>query len=370
MPPIMGQGAEMSSNFLETGAPAPWFFCRTANRERFCFDSVAGRYIVLCFFGSANDSAARTILAGIQANHSIFDDDRVSFFGVSTDPADESLRRVQDSIPGIRYFWDFDHAVSKRYGATYSGGRATRATYILDPQLRVLAVDPITESVENHVPSLIRLLKRLPAPTPPHRAEPHAPVIVVPRVFEPSLCKALINYYDEQGGKESGFMVEREGKTVEIVDHSHKRRSDCMVEDAALNAACTKRIRNRLAPEIHKAFQFEVTRIERYLVACYRSEEGGHFSPHRDNTTKGTAHRRFAVSLFLNPGEYEGGFLRFPEYGSALYSAPIGGAVVFSCSLLHEATPISDGKRYMFLPFLYDEAARVIREQNLKFLDE
>lgn len=359
----------MSSKFLETGTPAPWFFCRTATREQFCFDSVAGRYIVLCFFGSANDSTTRTILAGIQANRSLFDDDRVSFFGISTDPADEALGRVQDQIPGIRYFWDFDRAVSERYGATSSNGRATRVTYVIDPRLRVLAVYPITESAEQHVQSLIRLLKRLPAPTPPHRAGPHAPVIVVPRVFEASLCKALIDYYDEQGGKESGFMVEREGKTVEIADRSHKRRRDSMIQDQALKAACTRRIRDRLMPEIHKAFQFEVTRIERYLVACYCSKEGGHFSPHRDNTTKGTAHRRFAVSLFLNSGEYEGGLLRFPEYGRALYSAPVGGAVVFSCSLLHEATPVCDGKRYMFLPFLYDEAARVIREQNLQVFE-
>ncbi|MNE90306.1 Fe(II)-dependent oxygenase superfamily protein [compost metagenome] len=103
-------------------------------------------------------------------------------------------------------------------------------------------------------------------------------------------------------------------------------------------------------------------------MACYDSEEGGHFRAHRDNTTKGTAHRRFAVSLFLNSG-YEGGFLRFPEYGGGLYSAPPGGAVVFSCSVLHEATPVISGRRYMFLPFLYDEAARVIRQENRQYLD-
>ncbi len=96
---------------------------------------------------------------------------------------------------------------------------------------------------------------------------------------------------------------------------------------------------------------------------------GGHFRAHRNTTTKGMAHRRFAVSLFLNSGEYEGGFLRFPEFGSGLYTAPPGGAVVFSCSLLHEATPVTQGQRYMFLPFLYDEAARRIRQGNLHFLD-
>jgi predicted 2-oxoglutarate/Fe(II)-dependent dioxygenase YbiX len=70
------------------------------------------------------------------------------------------------------------------------------------------------------------------------------------------------------------------------------------------------------------------------------------------------------VSLFLNTGAYDGGFLRFPEYGAALYTAPTGGAVIFSCSLLHEATPVIKGRRYMFLPFLYDETGRRIRTEN------
>ncbi len=87
------------------------------------------------------------------------------------------------------------------------------------------------------------------------------------------------------------------------------------------------------------------------------------FSP-----TKGTAHRRFAVSLNLNTGEYEGGLLWFPEFGRQQYAAPAGGAVVFSCSLLHEATPVTSGSRYVFLPFLYDDEAARIRQQNLQYL--
>ena len=109
--------------------------------------------------------------------------------------------------------------------------------------------------------------------------------------------------------------------------------------------------------------------MERYIVACYDANEEGRFRPHRDNTTKGTAHRRFAVSLFLNTGAYDGGFLRFPEFGSGLYSVPTGGAVVFSCSMLHEATTVTRGRRFMFLPFLYDDAARRIREENFQFLE-
>jgi len=82
------------------------------------------------------------------------------------------------------------------------------------------------------------------------------------------------------------------------------------------------------------------------------------FFAHRDNTTKGAAHRRFAVTINLNAEQYEGDDLRFPEFGFRTYRAPTGRA---SCSLLHEALPVTGGKRYAFLPFLYDEAAAKVR---------
>ena len=56
----------------------------------------------------------------------------------------------------------------------------------------------------------------------------------------------------------------------------------------------------------------------------------------------------------MNTGEYEGGDLRFPEYGIDLYRPPTGGAIVFSCSLLHEVLPVTKGRRFVFLTFLKD----------------
>lgn len=164
-------------------------------------------------------------------------------------------------------------------------------------------------------------------------------------------------------------MVERDGRTVGILDHGTKRRRDCLVEDPQLQAALRQRITRRIAPEMRKAFQFDPSRIERYIVACYDGGEGGHFRAHRDNTTPGTAHRRFAVTINLNDG-FEGGELWFPEFGPRRYRPPVGGAVVFSCSLLHEATPVTAGRRYATLPFLYDDAAAALRDANRHTLAE
>lgn len=359
----------MRTALLGLGEPAPWFTCRTETRERFVFDTVAGRYLLLSFLGSAADPISAQVLALLAVNRARFDDYNLSLFGVTVDPEDERLRRVVTELPGIRYFWDFDRQISGLYGALQEDGSYRKVTYLLDPMLRVMAVLPFAATAQAHVTAVLALLDRLPAIGPAYPARTQAPVLVLPRVFEPSLCQALMDYYRTQGGEPSGFMQDINGKTVMVLGQDHKSRRDCTLEDEALRQACRRRIYERVVPEILKAFQFRVTRMERYLVGCYDASEGGHFRAHRDNTTKGTAHRRFAISLFLNSGEYDGGFLRFPEFGPGLYTAPPGGAVVFSCGLLHEAMPVTRGQRYMFLPFLYDEQARRIREENQAYLD-
>ncbi|MEM9092359.1 MAG: 2OG-Fe(II) oxygenase [Cyanobacteria bacterium P01_F01_bin.53] len=354
--------------FLKVGEPAPWFTIASTSNPKFHFHTVAGRYVVLCFLKSSSDNASQKVLEDLAPYREKFDDVFCCFFGVSTDPEDQQFDRLQEQGSGIRFFWDFDCSVSQKYGVVDQDGEYSLCTYILDERLRVLTALPFTTQPENHVDQLITILSKLPTIQAPRAASVQAPVLVVPRIFEPDLCQALIAYYNQHGGEESGFMREKKGRTLHIKDHSFKRRRDQEILDENLKNMAMHRIHDRLTPEIHKAFQFQATRIERHIVACYDGVSGGFFRPHRDNTTKGTAHRKFAVSLNLNTGEYEGGLLRFPEFGRQTYTAPAGGAVVFSCSLLHEATPVTEGCRYAYLPFLYNDAAAKIRAKNQKFI--
>ena len=75
-----------------------------------------------------------------------------------------------------------------------------------------------------------------------------------------------------------------------------------------------------------------------------------------------------AVTINLNAEDYEGGDLAFPEFGALTYRPATGDAVVFSCSLLHEALPVTRGRRYAFLPFLYDEATARLRQANRQYV--
>jgi peroxiredoxin/predicted 2-oxoglutarate/Fe(II)-dependent dioxygenase YbiX len=362
----------MKFRSVGVGDAAPWFKQRSTSNPNYSFDTAAGRYIVLCFLGSAADAEGQRALAAISARRSLFNDDKVSLFGVTADPADEAKGRLTQDLPGIRHFFDFDLKVAKLYGVAPEDGapdgqiRLRRAWFVLDPTMRIMAVFPFGADGADTA-EVMAFLDGLPQPDHFPGFAVHAPILVLPNVFEPAFCRKLIALYEADGGHETGFMRDVGGKTVGIMDRSHKQRSDYLIEDPAVIAETQTRIRRRVAPEIEKVHQFGVTRMERYLVGCYDAAAGGHFSAHRDNTTKGTAHRRFAVSINLN-SEFAGGEVSFPEYGRHSYKPPPGGAVVFSCSLLHAVSKVTEGRRYAFLPFLYDDAAAKIRQENQKFL--
>ena len=91
--------------------------------------------------------------------------------------------------------------------------------------------------------------------------------------------------------------------------------------------------------------------------------------PFDTSSTAEPAHRRFAVSVNLN-SDFEGGEVSFPEYGPQGFKPPAGGAVVFSCSLLHAVSKVTSGRRFAFLPFLYDDAAAKVRAENNALLGE
>lgn len=339
---------------IPLGVPAPWFTAPSPMNPKFVFSSLGGRYIVLAFLpppGTERDAA----LACIRDHAQAFTGPGMIFFGVLPD-ADSYAQARSD--PPFQWFSDVDGEIRRAYGAVGADGALAPQWIIIDPSLRILATAPLEDGRR-----LIAGAAKLGAPADHAGVELNAPVLIVPRVFEPQMCRRLIDLYESQGGTPSGVMRERGGKTVGVLDDFKKRR-DTQIEDADLREQLRARINLRLAPELVRAFQYKAECIERYIVACYDASDGGYFRPHRDNTTSGTAHRKFAVSINLNAEAFEGGDLRFPEFGPRTYRPPTGGAVVFSCSLLHEATPVTRGVRYAFLPFLYDNESKRVREAN------
>ncbi|GAB3763160.1 hypothetical protein GCM10028796_16150 [Ramlibacter monticola] len=360
---------------LAPGELAPWFRQRTTAKASYAFDLSGGRYIVLCFLATAGDAVGQAALGFVREHRALFDDRRFSFYGLSSDPDDEARGRLVQSLPGVRHFLDFDGTAARLYGALPEGSQGAgeagtpgyrRMWVVLNPGLQVKAVLPFRPDGGDRQ-ALRALLDALPPVSHYGGIEMHAPVIIIPDLLEPSVCEDLIGRYDRAGGTPSGFMREVDGRTVAVHDGRHKRRSDFTIEDDALRRLLQQRVLQKVVPLICKVHCFEVTRMERYLVGCYDAETGGHFAPHRDNSTRGTAHRRFALSVNLND-DFDGGELAFPEYGWRGYKVPAGGAIVFAGALLHTVSAVRRGRRYAFLPFLYDDAAAAVRESNNAYL--
>lgn len=348
---------------LAPGDRAPAFSGLTQSGTSFRFDVVAGRWLVLGFFCSCSEGGSLDALRQMNAATDVFDNTRAALFAVSHDREDglEELARQSRFIA----FMDHDRAIARLYGSapqTPGEGAGRRFWVIVDPALMIRRVIPMRADGSD-AEEVLAWLRDAPPPETHMGFETPAPILVLPHVFEPAFCDHLVQLYRENGGIASGVMRDQDGRTVPVMDASFKSRRDFVIQDKKLIGTLQNRILRRVVPEIARVHYFNCTRMERYIVSCYAAEEGGHFSPHRDNTTIATAHRRYAISINLNE-DFEGGEVSFPEYGARSYKAPKGGAVIFSCSMLHAVSKVTQGERFAFLPFLYDEAAAAIREQN------
>lgn len=174
-----------------------------------------------------------------------------------------------------------------------------------------------------------------------------APVLVLPRVFEPEFCTQVIRLW-EKGDREDSGVSSRYGN-VGVAEL--KRTEDYMVKEPMMQKAISDRLAWRIGPELGKVFGFEREfGFDAHVVLSYSADRNHFFGAHRDNGAPTTADRAFAVSLNLND-DFEGGELVFPEYAAVKVSPPAGAAAVFSCSVLHEALPVSRGRRFVLTTF-------------------
>lgn len=219
---------------------------------------------------------------------------------------------------------------------------------VVDANGRLAAIMPT--SVPDVVVALATTLYAASAPTVVLN---QAPVLMLDRVLEPPLCAALVDHW-QQGNKLVDGVASIVG--ANRADADIKRRVDVPLDDKQLFVLVRDCLVRRLMLAILQAFHSRVVQIEMPRIGCYDVSYGGWFRRHRDNTTPYTAHRQFALSLNLNADtEYDGGQVRFPEFGRQLYRPAAGGAMVFSCSLLHEAMPVTRGRRFGLFTFLHDE---------------
>lgn len=336
---------------LTLGDRAPDIVGATAAGRLFSFDAQAGRPALVLPLGGLPAERALQALRRLRAAAPALAEARVDAIPIA--PPLEQLTDRLGSDPQAE-----DEVV-------YVGACGGLEAFTLDGQPAALLLDRSNRLVdwlaldgEADLAAWIGEVAHRIATEPARRCAAAAPVLIIPNVAPPVLCRALIDHF-EASPHEPGVMASfANGVAYAKLDESKKLRRDLELgPGAALYPEIVAVLSRRVVPEIKRAFQVEITHADRVLIARY-DDTGGYFRRHRDDAAPHTAFREFAISLNLNTHEYEGGELRFPEFDDHAYSPPAGAAIVFSASLLHEAAPVLKGSRYVLLSFLGSAAAQ------------
>jgi peroxiredoxin len=330
---------------LEAGDFAPNFLLPDEKGKPFILraDQVAGRPVLLCF--SPPEPSAAALAALREAAAELKDLGAVAVLVRDAVPPENAAFLQRHGLP-LRAISDPDGKLRQAYGLD---GEASPRFVLLSPNQRLQAVEP-------ELGSVLERLRREAERRVEGIARPHPPVLLVPEALSRADCRRLIDLCEGPGWPTrtvADHMQEKGNYKIEINDYGRVDRVDFVLQDPEVLHWLDRRIHRRVLPEILKAFQYRVTKRERLHIARYEGARGGFQNGHRDNPTPELAHRRFALSLNLNTEEYEGGALRFPEYGAQLYRAETGSALVFSSSLLHEVLEVTSGRRYVLLSHLY-----------------
>jgi predicted 2-oxoglutarate/Fe(II)-dependent dioxygenase YbiX len=345
---------QSSASPLSSGDPAPFCYGLTGAGIFYSFQAQAGRPLVAILARARELPAVASLAAAFAARLEAF----------SALDADVILLLNQEPIP-LCQSW-----LANPGRLTTVAGNADffrqcafdqdqPLLLVLDRSLRIIArLDAMDDQAL--VSRALAAVAALPVEVPRDILLP-APILLIPNLIDADFCRELIARHDSRHF-DSGFATaDATGAAQYKVDHQKKKRRDHLIEeDDPLHARLLDALVRRCVPEVKKAFQVDIAHFDRLLIARY-DDDGGCFRRHRDNGHASLAFRQFAISLNLNAEAYDGGDLLFPEYNGHRYRPPTGAGVIFSASLLHEATPTTRGSRYVMLTFLHDDAAEARR---------
>jgi predicted 2-oxoglutarate/Fe(II)-dependent dioxygenase YbiX len=339
----------MSPAPLCPGDRAPEILGATAAGRLYASDAQAGRPSLVVGLDSLSAEQIRRTLAALREAAPA-----LAAAGADAIPTAPAAEHIISALAGDPLA--DDQVIYADVAPLFAPARSGAVARLLDRNRRIVAELTLTDGAD--LAGWLTANARRIAAEPARICASAAPVLIIPNVAPPELCRALIDHF-EVSPHEAGVMASfAEGGAYAKLDEAKKRRRDFELAPAApYYNDVIQLFARRVAPEIKRAFQVEIVQADRILLARY-DETGGWFRRHRDDGAPHTAFREFAISLNLNTDEYEGGELQFPEFDDHRYSPPAGAAIVFSASLLHEAAPVTKGRRYVLLSFLGSAAAQ------------
>jgi peroxiredoxin len=376
----------MKFDYINTSSPfmsgdiAPAFIGIDQHGRESILWGMAGTPVVIFFFPKLSISGCEQILSDYATLHEKFAAAGAEIIAIGLENPQASRNyAISHNIPypmlPAEHLTGNHPAMQilKHYNVLLPAGKGEYAvnsfSVIIDENSRIRKICTITNHL-SHAGEVLQNLQTILPVRQSREVSMQAPVLLIDNVLTQEECDHLIHVWHTQGNVDSGSMKTINGKTVGVYDYDRKIRRDHFIKDSSLLTHLDITMRRRVFPQISKAFHFDCTRREDYKIACYDAERKGYFRKHRDNTTAATAHRVWAMSLNLNSDQYEGGHLRFPEFSNDLYKPKTGSALIFSGSMMHEATDVINGKRFVLLQFFYGEKEAEIRKSNRHLLIE
>jgi hypothetical protein len=281
------------------------------------YDLVKGRPTVLVLAANTARQEQWDEIKGYADVAAVLESAGVDLFVVTNDGVD-SMAMVQKIIPSATWLADIKGVVNL---ALRSGGKLSQSglvSFFLDADQRVIA---LKGAEPGHASWALAVLRGLAAEAPLSLAT-IAPVLILPRILDDAACRRLL----AQEGLSS---------------------TPGPIADPAFAETLSRQLLRRVGPEVDKVFSFDDFRFESLALRQEAAAAAG-VAPvdrRRDNSDPETAGRSFALILDLEAGAYQGGGLRFPEYGPHLYRPATGAALVHAGGMLRELLPIESGRR-------------------------
>lgn len=338
----------------QPGDLMPSFFGLSQDGSVFSSEEQAGRPAVLILLGSGYGDDPKPL---VQAFCHRIDAFQTMACDVIVMTPGQGMADAFDSADGrgVRLLNDLSDAAGR------CRLQARDAAIILIDRSRRVALRLGVSGTDDAVDLCLDSLARLPTEAAQAVVMP-APVLMLPNLLRPPVCRDLIALF-ESGPNFEGRMASSDGDNgaVSRLDRTKKSRRDLVIEDDdPVWGWLRETVFLRCRAEIKRAFQADISCCDRLAIARYDAGAGW-FARHRDNVSAQVAFREFAISINLNAGDYDGGCLSFPEYNDHLYRPQTGAGIIFSASVLHEATPVTRGSRYVLLTFFHGDAAENCR---------
>jgi hypothetical protein len=247
----------------------------------------------------------------------VLDSAGVDLFIVTNDGV-ESMAMVSKAIPAPAiWLADIKGVVNL---ALRSGGKLDKSgliSFFLDSDQRVIA---LKGSEPGHATWALGVLRGL-STEAPLALSAVAPVLILPRVLNEEACRRLLS---------------QDGLSI----------TPAPIASPAEAEALSRLLLRRIGPEVDRVFSFDDFRFESLALRQEdAAKESSALDRRRDISDPGTAGRSFALILDLEAGAYQGGGLRFPEYGPHLYRPATGAALIHAGGMLRELLPIESGRR-------------------------